>query len=127
MTSIEVAHRHEAGGRDDLVRLEASRDRETGKGVFPRLPATSPSVDRFEPITLSTEATLYSHTTIHPNPKMGKPPFTLVYADFPEDVRVFGRLHLRPGEKPVIGSKLHVHADGNPNTTYFFTVVEEGK
>ncbi|WP_082928905.1 hypothetical protein [Rhizobium bangladeshense] len=83
MTSIEVANRHIAGGRDDLVRLEASRDRETGKGVFPRLPATSPSVDRCEPITRSTEATLYSHTTIHPNPKTGEPPFTLVYADFP--------------------------------------------
>ncbi|RVK59228.1 OB-fold domain-containing protein [Sinorhizobium meliloti] len=127
MTSIEVANRHIAGGRDDLVRLEASRDRETGKGVFPRLPATSPSVDRFEPITLSTEATLYSHTTIHPNPKTGEPPFTLVYADFPEDVRVFGRLRLRPGEKPVIGSKLVVCADGDPNATYFFTAVEEEK
>ncbi len=125
MTSIEVANRHIAGGRDGLVCLEASRERVTGKGVFPRLPATSPSADRFEPITLSTEAILYSHTTIHPNPKTGEPAFTLVYADFPEDVRVFGRLQLRPGERPVIGARLVVCADGDPNTTYFFTAIEE--
>jgi uncharacterized OB-fold protein len=122
LTTIEVRNHTISDG---LVRLEASRHIETSKGVFPRLPATSPSVDRFEPITLSPQATLYSHTTIHPNPKTGEPPFTLVYADFPEDVRVFGRLHLPPGENPLIGSKLVVCADGEPNTTYFFKTVEE--
>ncbi|NLS04149.1 OB-fold domain-containing protein [Rhizobium sp. P32RR-XVIII] len=104
MTIIDQAARPDAAEvSKTVVRLEASRDKSTGKGIFPRIPATSPSADRFEPITLSEVATLYSFTVIHPNPKTGLTPFVLVYADFPEDARVFGRLELPEGQRPAIG------------------------
>lgn len=103
--------------------LEASREKASGRGVFPRIPATSPASERFEPIELSPEATLYSFTVIHPNPKTGLKPFTLVYADFPEDTRVFGKLTLAGGERPHIGAKLRVIAA--PEAGYLFEVVEE--
>jgi uncharacterized OB-fold protein len=49
---------------------------------------------------------LYSYTIIHPSPKAGLPPFALAYADFPEDVRVFGRLEFPAGARPAIGMRL---------------------
>lgn len=107
----------------DGVRLEASREKASGKGVFPRIPENSPASGRFEPILLSPQATLYSFTVIHPNPKSGLKPFTLVYADFPEDARVFGKLDLAEGERPRIGSTLRV-VDA-PEAGYLFEVVEE--
>ena len=93
------------------LKLLASRDRVSGHGVFPRVPERSPSAPRFESITLSDSATLYSFTVIHPNPKTGQAPFALAYADFPEDVRVFGRLDLPEGDRPLIGMRLGVVGD----------------
>lgn len=107
----------------DGLRLEASREKASGKGVFPRIPENSPAWERFEPILLSPQATLYSFTVIHPNPKTGLTPFTLVYADFPEEVRVFGKLDLAEGERPRIGAALRVVAA--PDAGYLFEVVEE--
>jgi uncharacterized OB-fold protein len=112
----------ETTARDGL-RLQASREKASGKGVFPRIPENSPAWERFEPILLSSKATLYSFTVIHPNPKTGLKPFTLVYADFPEDVRVFGKLDLAEGERVRIGAELRVMAA--PNAGYLFEVVEE--
>lgn len=86
--------------------LQASRDRVTKRGLFPAIPAQSPAAPRYEAITLSPEATLYSFTIIHPNPKSGEKPFVLVYADFAEDVRVFGKLELPEGIAPRIGMRL---------------------
>ncbi|MGO8021199.1 Zn-ribbon domain-containing OB-fold protein [Rhizobium leguminosarum] len=106
-----------------VVNLNASRDIQTGKGVFPRVPSTSPSADRYQPIKLSREAELYSFTVIHPNPKTGLKPFALIYADFAEDTRVFGRLQLNEGEKPKIGMRLRVSSDdatGDIDSNYFF-------
>jgi uncharacterized OB-fold protein len=88
--------------------LTASRDKKTGLCVFPEVPVKSPSATRFEPIELLGVATLYSYTIIHPNPKTGLPPFALIYADFPEGARIFGRLHLPEGQQPKIGMKLTV-------------------
>jgi uncharacterized OB-fold protein len=99
-----------------VVRLQACRDRDTGKGIFPRVPATSPSADQFEPITLSEIGTLYSFTIIHPNPKTGQTPFVLAYVDFPEDARVFGRLDLPEGQKPVIGTRISPVSDDEDPT-----------
>ena len=93
-------------GQDVRRKLAASRNRITGQCVFPQLPEHSPAAPRFEPVTLSANAVLYSFTIIHPNPKTGQQPFALVYADFPERVRVFGRLQLSEGERPVIGMRL---------------------
>jgi uncharacterized OB-fold protein len=111
------------------IRLTGSRDKQTGKGIFPAIPAASPAAPRYEPLLLSEEATLYSYTIIHPNPKSGLPPFALAYADFPEGVRVFGRLHLREGTRPQIGMRLRTAAsarqdeDQSPDS-YFFVLAE---
>jgi uncharacterized OB-fold protein len=92
--------------RDGMRKLAASRNRATGRCLFPRLPERSPASARYEPVTLSAHAELYSFTIIHPHPKTGQPPFALAYADFPEGARVFGRLRLPEGERPVIGTRL---------------------
>ncbi len=107
------------------TRLKASRDLKTGHGVFPPVPFSSPAANRYEPIELSPSGTLYSHTVIHPNPKSGLQPFVLAYVDFPEDTRVFGRLILPAGERPVIGSAVRVvRDDGAGSETYHFQPVE---
>jgi uncharacterized OB-fold protein len=112
--------------------LMASRDKHTGKGLFPRIPDRSPSADRYQSITLSLEAELYSFTIIHPNPKTSLAPFALVYADFPEDVRVFGRLNLASGWEPSIGMRLRAittaaSPDGQTSEDYRFVPAEEGQ
>ena len=112
-------------GAASTTRLQASRDLKTGHGVFPRVPFTSPAADRYEPIELSPSGRLYSHTVIHPNPKSGLQPFVLAYVDFPEDARVFGRLILPAGERPVIGSAVRVvTGDGAGSEAYCFQPVE---
>ena len=98
---------------EHVIHLQASRDRATGQGIFPAIPETSPAASRYEPITLSDHAVLYSFTVIHPNPKSGQPPFALAYADFPEKARVFGRLRMPTGERPRIGMVLRPVADAD--------------
>jgi uncharacterized OB-fold protein len=109
------------GPRPSLL-LKASRNRESGLGVFPRIPDASPAAPRFEPIELSATATLYSFTVIHPSPKTGLEPFALIYADFPEAVRVFGRLDLPAGQRPEIGMTVRpvaVERDGGGQSYVF--------
>ena len=89
--------------------LPASRHRETGRVFFPRIPEGSPLADKYEAVTLSHTAKLYSFTVVHPGPKTGKSPFALAYADFPEGVRVFGRLEF--DVRPAIGAALSVEVD----------------
>lgn len=122
MSVAQNLARHDVG----LI-LKASRDKATGGGVFPRVPDQAVAAGRFEPITLSPTATLYSYTVIHPNPKTGEKPFTLVYADFPEEVRVFGRLVLRDGERPTIGMTLQVVPAGPAadSEAYLFVAASE--
>lgn len=113
-------------GGDGTVRLLASADPATGQHFFPPLPESSPQAQRFTTVSLAVEAMLYSHTTVHPNPKTGKVPFTLVYADFPERVRVLGRLKSAVDSRPQIGSTLRVEleeqADGSMD--YVFSAVK---
>lgn len=113
--------------RGEGSRLAASRHRSTGRYVFPRLPERSPAAPRYEPVTLSAHAELYSFTVIHPNPKTGQQPFTLVYADFPEGARVFGRLHLPEGERAVIGTRLAVEIEmsAEDEASYAFVPARE--
>jgi uncharacterized OB-fold protein len=91
----------------DARKLLASRELASGHVFFPPIPASSPLSSRYETIALSDQAVLYSFTIIHPNKKANKPPFTLVYADFPERVRVFGR-YAGPDERPAIGQAVSV-------------------
>lgn len=112
-----------AGGAVVPSRLRGSRERVSGSCVFPAVPETSPAAVRYEPISLSEQATLYSYTVIHPSPKRGEQPFIVVYADFPEQVRVFGRLWLPEGAVARIGMALRVVApqthDGPPGTDQY--------
>ena len=80
------------------------------KGIFPAIPESSPAAPLYEPLLLSEEATLYSFTIIHPNPKTRLSPYVLAYADFPEQVRVFGRLEMPKDQKPRIGMRLRTVA-----------------
>lgn len=108
------------------VVLLASRHKNSGKHYFPVLPESIPVSRDCEAVTLSPEATLYSFTVVHPSPKTGQPPFTLAYADFPEQVRVLGRLKLSDGVRPSIGARLRLELDatagGEP--TYVFVPVQ---
>lgn len=111
---------------DGAVRLLASVDEASGRYFFPPVPKSSPRVGRYKTVPLALQAVLYSHTTIYPNPKTGKAPFTLAYADFPERVRVLGRLKCRRGERPQIGSRLRVEleVDSDGSLDYVFSSEE---
>ena len=95
-----------AGQEGSADRLIASRETATGHCFFPPIPASSPLAGRYQPVTLSAQAVLYSFTVIHASKKANKPPVTLVYADFPENVRVFGTFE--GAGRPVIGQALAV-------------------
>lgn len=107
------------------ARLDASRHLGTGRVFFPRIPADLPVASEYETITLGDEALLYSFTIVHPSPKSGKPPFILAYADFPEGVRVLGRLD---GEAaPQVGCALSVAAaEGATGPTLTFRPATRG-
>jgi len=129
-TETQASPAREQQLSNSVFRLRGSRDKSSGKGVFPAIPETSPSAPRYEPLPLSEQATLYSFTVIHPNPKSGLPPFFLAYADFPEEVRVFGRLKLPDGERPRIGMRIRTVSAAAPGTEtaqsdYLFIPAEE--
>ncbi len=88
------------------VQLRGARRKASGRCVFPEIPVQSVLASAYEPITLSTVGRLYSHTTIYPTPKSGLSPVILVYIDFPEEVRAFGRLTLPAGDLPQIGMEV---------------------
>jgi uncharacterized protein len=73
---------------------------------FPPLPPTSPQSATTALVPLTGTPTLYSFTVMHPSPKTGKPPVPLGFADFPEGVRIFGRLIYPEGRRPAIGDAL---------------------
>ena len=102
--------------------LVGSRDLQSGKCVFPRIPENSPSAPRFAAIDLSQRGILYSFTVIHPNPKTAEKPFVLAYVDFPEGARAFGRLDLGPGTKAEIGIVVEVQIErlAGTSTSYHF-------
>ncbi|SAK59641.1 hypothetical protein AWB76_02785 [Caballeronia temeraria] len=74
--------------------------------LFPPLPPKSRMAARAKLIALTGTPVLYSFTVMHASPKLGLPPTTLCFADYPEGVRVFGRLACPEGRRPVIGEKL---------------------
>jgi uncharacterized OB-fold protein len=90
----------------DGKHLAACEERASRERFFPPIPQGSPLHARYESIMLGDEARIYSFTVIHPHPKSGKAPFALVYADFPEKVRVFG---IYEGDgRPSIGERVRV-------------------
>ena len=95
----------------DDPRLVASRDRHTGTVHFPVFRDASPLSSEHETVELSATGALYSYTIIHPSPKSGAAPFAIGYVDFPEGVRVFGRIATSAGERPRIGATLRAIPD----------------
>lgn len=93
---------------NSLRRLSGSRHRETGHVFFPEIPETFPIANEYEALTLSMQAEIYSFTVVHPSPKSGQPPFAIAYADFPEGVRVMGRL---VSEAPAVGMPVTVEVE----------------
>lgn len=73
---------------------------------FPPLPLTSPQANETEQVALHGTPTLYSYTVMHPSPRTGLPPMPLGLADFPEGVRIFGRLVYPEGRRPAVGDTL---------------------
>lgn len=97
--------------------LLAYRQRGGRAVYFPPLPLSSPQIDRTELVSLSGTPTLYSFTVMHPSPKTGKPSMPLGLADYPEGVRVFGRLIYPEGQRPAIGDALKaclIETDSGP-------------
>jgi uncharacterized protein len=88
------------------VVLLACRRMNSDALFFPPPPSTSPGAPRATLVPLSGTPTLYSFTVMHPSPKTGKPPVPLGFADFPEGVRIFGRLIYPEGRRPAIGDAL---------------------
>ena len=106
----------------DGLSLLAMEDVASGERFFPPLPGHSPLYDQYRAFALGDIASVYSFTVIHPNPRTGQAPFNLIYADFPERVRVFGILE--GPDRPAIGQHVRVRIreseDGRPR--YFFVV-----
>lgn len=110
---------------DDSITLLASRNKSDGKGVFPRIPESSPAAHLYEDIELTGTGTLYSYTVMHPNPKTGQPSFVLALVDYSEDVRVLGRLSAKP-ETVEIGMRVAAKPTEDPDgSSYCFVPAED--
>lgn len=112
--------------RDGAVVLVASRVGQRETLHFPPLPETSPLAASSELVELNGTPTLYSYTIVHSSPKANKAPQPLGHVDFPEGVRVFGRLEMPGGRRPVIGERLRtVLQQGAEGAIYAFQPFEE--
>lgn len=113
--------------RDGRIVLLAAR-RKGREGLhFPPLPATSPLFADFEIVEIDSAPTLYSYTIVHSSPKANKAPAPLGLADFPEGLRVFGRLDFPAGRRPAIGEGLRVCITQTENgPIYAFRPQESG-
>lgn len=121
----------EAGGRIALV---ASRDRTTGRIVFPARPESD---GRYERISLPTEGRLWSWTVQRFRPKSPPyagpeafEPYAVGYVELDGVVIVEGRLTGVTFDRLAIGMPMQVvplrfeHADGTSRTTFAFAPVE---
>lgn len=112
--------------RDGMVFLVASRINQRKTLHFPPLSKTSPLASGSELVELTGTPTLYSYTIVHSSPKANKAPQPLGQVDFPEGVRVFGRIEMPDGRRPVIGERLRtVLQQGADGAIYAFQPFEE--
>jgi len=78
-----------------------------GKALqFPPVSVPLPEPPRVQP--LAAEGRLYTYTVIHPG--RDADPYTIGFVDFPEGVRVFGRLDIPAGQRPSLGMPIAVRA-----------------
>jgi len=93
---------------DGRVVLLASRVGQRETLHFPPLPERSPLAAGSSLVELAGTPVLYSYTIVHSSPKANKAPQPLGQLDFPEGVRVFGRLQMPGGRRPAIGEPMQV-------------------
>lgn len=106
---------------DGRVALLASRIGARETLHFPPLPANSPLAAGSALVELAGTPVLYSFTVVHSSPKANKAPQPLGQLDFPEGVRVFGRLQMPEGRRPAIGEPMRVVIeDGADGPIYAF-------
>ncbi|NOX39106.1 MAG: OB-fold domain-containing protein [Alphaproteobacteria bacterium] len=113
----------DAAGKAHLI---AAFDPQSGNYHFPPPPKTLTKLLELQQRTLSNRAILYSYTVLHPHKTSSRPPFTLAYVDFPEGIRLMGRLDIPAGTKPKIGGELETALEGDADgkTDYFFRPVK---
>lgn len=94
---------------------------------FPPLPATSPLASSSEIVELGGTPVLYSFTIVHPGPRSSKAPVALGQVDYPEGLRIFGRIETPQGRRPVIGERLQPFLQQDVDgAIYAFRAQEEG-
>lgn len=112
--------------RDGTVVLLASRIGRREGLHFPPLPEASPLAADSQLVELTGTPKLYSYTIVHSSPKANKAPQPLGQVDFPEGVRVFGRLEMPGGRRPSIGEPLRtVIQHGEDGAIYAFRPLQE--
>lgn len=104
---------------DGRVALLASRIGKRESLHFPPLPALSPLAAGSALVELGGTPVLYSYTIVHASPKANKAPQPLGQLDFPEGVRVFGRLQMPDGRRPAIGEPMRVVIEENADGPIF--------
>lgn len=93
---------------------------------FPPLPEHSPLAGDRALVELTGTPVLYSFTIVHSSPKANKAPQPLGQLDFPEGVRVFGRLQMPEGRRPVVGEPMRVLIEeGRDGPVYAFSPLNE--
>lgn len=88
--------------------VTGSRCTSCGATFYPPRGICSRCLSELEPAELSTRGVVYTYTVVHQAAPGFETPYTLVYVDLPEGVRVLGRL---AGE-PRIGLEVELAPDG---------------
>lgn len=112
MELVKYAGGHLGQGPDGLV-LQGARSRATGAVRFPP-PEFLLGNEVAEPVSMGSEGRIYTFTTVHP----GKAPaYALAMVDFPNGLRVFGRLLTPESAPPAIGGRVRTVAFNLPDGT----------
>ncbi len=77
---------------DGAALLAGSRCPACGAAFFPPRQVCSRCLGELEEAPLSARGTVYTHTVVHQSAPAFETPYTLVYVDLPEGVRVLGQL-----------------------------------
>lgn len=128
-----IAHRYWQGsaGRATLL---AARCCNCGQHFLPSVAVCSTCEGvEFDTVPLSEQARLYIFSVIHAAPAGYDSPYCVGYADFPEEVRVFGHVRLDGDMPPQIDGPVAVEAadlfqrgDGTVVRGYRFVPVSSG-
>lgn len=87
--------------------MTGSRCSSCGACFYPQRSVCSRCLAELEPVELSTRGTVYTYTVVHQAGPGFETPYTLVYVDLPEGVRMLGQLD---GE-PAIGIEVELSGE----------------